>query len=92
MTAVHAERRLTAVMAADVVGYTQLMGRDEDGPLARLKAPSKELFEPLPLVAEYHGRTVELMGDGALGPGGLQASNGSDKTYRSGRLSGSDSV
>ena len=65
MTAVHAERRLTAVMAADVVGYTQLMGRDEDGTLARLKAPSKELFEPL--VAEYHGRTVELMGDGALG-------------------------
>jgi adenylate cyclase len=64
VTAVHAERRLTAVMAADVVGYTRLMGRDEDGTLARLKAHRKELFEPL--VAEYHGRTVKLMGDGAL--------------------------
>src|SRR3954447_9542490 len=64
VTAVHAERRLTAVMAADVVGYTRLMGRDEDGTLARLKAHRKEIFEPL--VAEYHGRTVKLMGDGAL--------------------------
>src|SRR4051794_95801 len=51
-------------MAADVVGYTRLMGRDEDGTLARLKAHRKEVFEPL--VAEYHGRTVKLMGDGAL--------------------------
>src|SRR3954470_23775464 len=40
------------------------MGRDEDGTLARLKAHRKEIFEPL--VAEYHGRTVKLMGDGAL--------------------------
>jgi adenylate cyclase len=51
-------------MAADVVGYTRLMGRDEDGTLARLKAHRRELFEPL--VAEYHGRIVKLMGDGAL--------------------------
>ena len=64
MAASHADRRLTAVLAADVVGFTRLMERDEDGTLARLKAHRKELAEPL--IAEYHGRTVKLMGDGAL--------------------------
>jgi adenylate cyclase len=58
------QRRLAAVLAADVVGFARLMEREEDGTLARLKAHRKELVEPL--VARHHGRTVNLMGDGAL--------------------------
>ena len=64
MAAPHADRRLTAVLAADVVGFSRLMERDEDGTLARLRTHRKELAEPL--IAEYRGRTVKLMGDGAL--------------------------
>src|SRR6478735_343564 len=64
MAAVRAERRLAAILAADVVGYSALMERDEDRTLARLKAHRKEFVEPL--VAEYQGRVVKLMGDGAL--------------------------
>jgi len=59
-----AERRLAAIMAADVVGYSRLVGADEAGALARLRALRKELIEPL--VAEHRGRIVKLMGDGAL--------------------------
>jgi class 3 adenylate cyclase len=58
------ERRLAAVMAADVVGYARLMERDEVGTVDRLKALRKEQIEPL--LAEHHGRIVKLMGDGAL--------------------------
>ena len=58
------ERRLAAILAADVVGYSALMERDEAGTLARLKALREESFEPL--VAEHQGRVVKLMGDGAL--------------------------
>jgi TolB-like protein/class 3 adenylate cyclase/tetratricopeptide (TPR) repeat protein len=58
------ERRLAAILAADVVGYSRLMGEDEAGTHARLKAHRKELVEPL--VTEYHGRVVKLTGDGAL--------------------------
>ena len=58
------ERRLTAILAADVVGYSRLMGEDEAGTHAALKALRKELFAPK--VAEHHGRIVKLMGDGAL--------------------------
>ena len=58
------ERRLAAILSADVVGYSRLMGEDEAGTLAALKAPRKELFAPT--VAEHHGRIVKLMGDGAL--------------------------
>ena len=64
MAAPRAERRLAAILAADVVGYSRLMERDEAGTLARLKAHRKELVEPL--LAEHHGRIVKLMGDGAL--------------------------
>ena len=64
MTAARVERRLAAILAADVVGYRRLMERDEEGTLARLKAHRKELIEPL--IAEYQGRIVKLMGDGAL--------------------------
>ena len=58
------ERRLAAILAADVVGYSRLMGADEAGTLGALKALRKELFAPK--VAEHHGRVVKLMGDGAL--------------------------
>jgi adenylate cyclase len=58
------ERRLAAILAADVVGYSRLMGMDEERTLARLKAHRRELIDPK--IAEYHGRTVKLTGDGAL--------------------------
>ncbi len=58
------ERRLTTILAADVVGYSRLMGADEAGTHARLKAHRRELIEPK--AAQYHGRTIKLMGDGAL--------------------------
>ena len=58
------ERRLAAIFAADVVGYSRLMGEDEAGTLTALKALRKELLAPK--VVEHHGRIVKLMGDGAL--------------------------
>ena len=58
------ERRLTTILAADVVGYSRLMAADEAGTFASLKALRRELFEPK--TAEYHGRVVKLMGDGTL--------------------------
>ena len=58
------ERKLAAILAADVVGYSRLVGDDEAGTIARLKALRKEFIEPL--IAEYRGRVVKLMGDGAL--------------------------
>jgi class 3 adenylate cyclase/TolB-like protein/Tfp pilus assembly protein PilF len=64
MTATRAERRLAAILAADVVGYSRLMERDESETLERLKAHRKTFIEPL--IAEHHGRIVKLMGDGAL--------------------------
>src|SRR3954451_17544509 len=64
MVTTRIERRLTAILAADVVGYSALMERDEDRTLGRLKAHRKELVEPL--VAEHQGRVVKLMGAGPL--------------------------
>ena len=58
------ERRLAAILSADVVGYSRLMGEDDAGTLAAVKALRKELFAPT--VAGHHGRIVKLMGDGAL--------------------------
>ena len=58
------ERRLAAILAADVVGYTRLMGADETGTLRRLTELRQQLLEPL--IAEHHGRIVKLMGDGLL--------------------------
>jgi len=60
----HVERRLAAILAADVVGSSRLMGVDEEGTLARLKALRKTLFDPK--IAEHHGRVVKNTGDGAL--------------------------
>ncbi|ASY73536.1 adenylate cyclase [Sinorhizobium fredii USDA 205] len=58
------ERRLAAIMAADVVGYSRLIRIDEDGTLAALKSLRGDLIEPK--IAEHHGRVVKLMGDGLL--------------------------
>jgi adenylate cyclase len=58
------ERRLAAIMAADVVGYSRLMGTDEEGTLAALKAIRRELGDPK--IAEHRGRIVKTTGDGLL--------------------------
>jgi TolB-like protein/class 3 adenylate cyclase len=58
------ERRLAAILAADVVGYSRLMGEDETGTLERLKSLRKELVKPK--ITERKGRIVKLMGDGLL--------------------------
>ncbi len=58
------ERRLAAILAADVVGYTRLIRADEEGTLAALKALRAGLIDPK--IAEHHGRVVKLMGDGML--------------------------
>lgn len=59
-----AERKLVAILAADVVGYSRLMGRDETGTLTRLKALRRESVHPW--ITRHRGRIVKLMGDGAL--------------------------
>ncbi len=59
-----AQRRLAAILAADVVGYSRLMGRDEAGTLAALKARRNEVLAPT--VAQHNGRVVKVMGDGVL--------------------------
>ena len=58
------QRRLAAIVSADVVGYSRLMGADEVGTHARLKARFSELVEPG--IARHGGRVVKLMGDGLL--------------------------
>jgi class 3 adenylate cyclase len=58
------QRRLAAIMSADVVGYSRLMGMDEAGTLSRLNALRHELIDPA--IAAHSGRIVKLMGDGAL--------------------------
>jgi adenylate cyclase len=58
------QRRLAAILAADVVGYTQLMEKDETGTLAALKDRQRGILNPL--VAAHEGRIVKVMGDGVL--------------------------
>jgi adenylate cyclase len=58
------ERRLAAILAVDVVGYSRLMGEDEDWTFSELKSRRKHIFQPL--IERYNGRIVKLMGDGAL--------------------------
>ena len=58
------QRRLAAILAADVVGYSRLMGRDESGTLARLRKNRSEHLDPV--LRKYGGRLVKLTGDGAL--------------------------
>src|SRR5712672_917877 len=59
-----ATRRLTAILAADVAGYSRLMGADEEGTHERLKAHLRELIDPK--IAEHRGRVVKNTGDGFL--------------------------
>ena len=58
------QRRLAAILAADVVGYSRLMGTDEAGTLAALKARRKDVLEPL--VAKHQGRVFKITGDGVM--------------------------
>ncbi len=58
------ERRLAAILAADVVGYSRLIRADEDGTIAALKVLRADLIDPK--IAEHHGRIVKLMGEGML--------------------------
>jgi TolB-like protein/class 3 adenylate cyclase len=64
LTVDRVERRLAAVLAADVAGYSRLMGADEEGTLARLKAIRKTLVDPT--IAAHRGRIVKTTGDGVL--------------------------
>src|SRR5881392_2057298 len=57
-------RRLAAVLAADVAGYSRLMGIDEEGTLERLKSHRRELLDPK--IGEHRGRVVKTTGDGML--------------------------
>src|SRR5215831_14588510 len=58
------ERRLAAILAADVAGYSRLMGADEEGTLARLKALRREVADPK--IREHRARIVKTTGDGSL--------------------------
>ena len=60
----NSERRLTTILAADVVGYSRMMGEDEAGTLAALKHRRREVLTPL--VTQHGGRIFKLMGDGVL--------------------------
>ncbi len=60
----HAQRRLAAILAADVVGYSRLIEADEEGTRARLRSLHAQLIEPRR--AEHRGRVVKTTGDGLL--------------------------
>jgi TolB-like protein/class 3 adenylate cyclase/Tfp pilus assembly protein PilF len=64
MSEARVERRLAAILAADVAGYSRLMGADEEGTLAALRAVRRELGDPK--IAEHRGRIVKTTGDGLL--------------------------
>ena len=64
LTGERAERRLAAVLATDIAGYSRLMGRDEEGTLANLKSLRKMLVDPA--IAAHRGRIVKTTGDGML--------------------------
>ncbi len=64
MVAARMERRLSAIVSADVVGYSRLMGIDEEGTLRRVKALRRDIMDPC--VARKHGRVVKTTGDGFL--------------------------
>jgi len=60
----HTERKLAAILALDVAGYSRLMSHDEEGTLRRLMAHLGEVVEPG--IAAHHGRIVKRTGDGLL--------------------------
>src|SRR5436189_5495673 len=61
---VRVDRRLAAIMAGDIAGYSRLMGGDEEGTLRQLKEHRKELIDPK--ITEHRGRIVKTSGDGML--------------------------
>ena len=64
MASERVERRLAAIFVADLVGYSRLVGADEEGTIARLGALRKELIDPC--IDKHHGRIVKTTGDGLL--------------------------
>jgi adenylate cyclase len=64
MTGNQTRRKIVAILASDVVGYSRLAGADEDRTLARLRALRSDLIDPI--IAVHHGRVVKRTGDGAL--------------------------
>src|SRR5215468_9498214 len=64
MAEARVERRLAAILAADIAGYSRLMGADEVGTLAALKAHRRKIVDPA--IAQHHGRIVKTTGDGML--------------------------
>src|SRR5579859_3431646 len=64
MVDIRINRKLAAILVADVVGYSRLMGTDEAGTLAALKRYRDNVFNPA--VTEHNGRVVKLMGDGTI--------------------------
>ncbi len=64
MRAQEIQRRLAAILAADVAGCSRLIEADEAGTLAQLNTHRKELIDPT--IAKHHGRMIKLMGDGTL--------------------------
>ena len=64
MAVTTATRRLAAILAADVAGYSRLMGADEEGTLAQLKAHRSDLVDPK--IRDHQGRIVKTTGDGML--------------------------
>ena len=57
-------RKLVAILAADIVGFSRLAGADEEGTLARLRALRRELVDPT--IADHNGRVVKRVGDGLI--------------------------
>src|SRR5918994_2245050 len=64
LVAERAQRQLSAILAADVAGYSRLIGLDEEGTLARLKELRRTVLDPK--ITEHRGRIVKTMGDGLL--------------------------
>ena len=64
MEAVQVERRLAAILAVDIVGYSRLVEEDEAATLAAIRQLRAEVIDPL--LVKHHGRVVKLMGDGTL--------------------------
>jgi class 3 adenylate cyclase len=60
----HVERKLAAILAADVAGYSRLMGADEEGTLAQLKVHRRTLVDPK--IKEHRGKIIKTTGDGML--------------------------
>ena len=82
------ERRLAAILAADVVGYGRLMRADEEGTLAALQAHRRDLVDPL--LADHRGRIVKLMGDGVAGRVLQRLGRGAMRGRHSARHGGAD--